>query len=108
MEKALISSEIPPKKTRKSHSPVVVATALVLAIEPVIEEDPDMVDDVVDMDDIMLDAILDPETLVLAGAAAPPVAPLLLLLAVEVDEEAQEADVGKVTPSLSGEQVSSC
>lgn len=76
-------------------SPVAAAAELVLAMEP------DMVDD------IILDAILDAETPVLTGAAPPPVAPLLLLLAVEVDETAQEADVGRVTPSLSRKQVSS-
>lgn len=56
------------------------------------------------VDDIMFDAIVDVVTPVLTGAAAPPVAPLLL--AVEDDEAAQEADVGKVTPSLSREEVS--
>ena len=60
-------------------------------------EDPDIVDD------IMPDVIRDPEVPVLTVPAAPPVAPLLLLLAVVVDEEAQEADVGRVTSSLSRE-----
>lgn len=60
--------------------------------------DPDMVDD------IILDAMVDVLTPLLTGAAAPPVAPLLL--AVDDDEAAQEADVGKVTPSLSRGQVS--
>lgn len=67
-------------------------------LEPVLVIELDMVDDIIP------DAIVDVVVPVLTGAAAPPVAPLLL--AVEDDETAQEADVGKVTPSLSRGQVS--